>query len=496
MTMAPPESGSDKDDLVIVSNETEKLKSTDKNNEEGEEYEHPTWYSKHNVHEKSLEDQSNVFTKWTLGYLSPLLRLGGTKVLELEDIGVPSEEDRATKAFHDTREAWRVEVEKAAKINEIRRAAYDKKLDRMTEEKRLKASPFVQTDPSLAAALRKTFGGFKIASAILFYVLSALFQFLPVLVLEDLVKYFERIGTPEQTNTFLNPWIEVGALAILPLLTSLLQTRSQAIFIHFAIFVRTAISTILYEKSLTVSAAGRSCTNTGQVVNMMSNDTTQLQRFIQFGGMVLVAPLQILLSLVLIYRQVGQATWVGVGFMFALAPVNGVVFSIVGKMRRKVLKYSDLRVKMMNEILAGIRIIKFYAWENPFKTEVGALRAKELKALTNLAYTAAIGFSLILLSAPIIQPILVFLTYINIQDTPLTASTAFTTVALFNIMRFPFAFLPMGMVRDVGYHVIFIYAQKTNLRSPCKVTIHSKQNFTSSSPAIFAITRVGRVCRI
>ena len=96
---------------------------------------------------------------------------------------------------------------------------------------------------------------------------------------------------------------------------------------------------------------------------MMSNDMTQLQRFIQFGGMTLVAPIQIVVALVLIYCQVGDATWVGVAFMVALAPVNVVVFSVVGKMRRKVLKYSDLRVKMMNEILAGIRIIKFYGWE-------------------------------------------------------------------------------------------------------------------------------------
>ena len=88
----------------------------------------------------------------------------------------------------------------------------------------------------------------------------------------------------------------------------------------------------------------------------------------------------------------------------------------------------------MNEILFGIRIIKFYAWEKPFKKEVNELREKELRALTNLAYVSAVGFSLILLSAPIIQPILVFLTYINIQTTPLSASTAFTTVALFNIV--------------------------------------------------------------
>lgn len=95
---------------------------------------------------------------------------------------------------------------------------------------------------------------------------------------------------------------------------------------------------------------------------MMSNDTAQLQRFLLFVGMTLVAPIQIIIALVLIYGQVGNATWVGVGFMIFLAPINTVVFSIVSKQRRKVLKFSDLRVKMMNEILAGIRIIKFYAW--------------------------------------------------------------------------------------------------------------------------------------
>ena len=135
--------------------------------------------------------------------------------------------------------------------------------------------------------------------------------------------------------------------------------------------------------------------------------------------------------------------------MVFLAPINMKVFSIVSRMRREVLKFSDLRVKMMNEILTGVRIIKFYAWERPFGSEVAKLRGKEMDALTKLAYTVAVGFSIILLSTPIIQPILVFSTYVKTQDTPLSAATAFTTVALFNIMRFPFAFLPMGLLQYI-----------------------------------------------
>merc|ERR1712003_165389 len=188
---------------------------------------------------------------------------------------------------------------------------------------------------------------------------------------------------------------------------------------------------------------------TGQVVNMMSNDTMQLQRFLQFAGFTVIAPLQIIISLVLIYKQVGNATWVGIAYMVILMPVNTWVFAVVGKMRRKVLKHSDSRVKMMNEILTGIRIIKFYAWERPFGKEVGRLREKEMIALAKLSYISAIGFSVLLLSTPIVQPIFVFITYISIQDEPLTAATAFTTVALFNIMRFPFAFMPMGLLQYI-----------------------------------------------
>jgi len=98
--------------------------------------------------------------------------------------------------------------------------------------------------------------------------------------------------------------------------------------------------------------------------------------------------------------------------------------------------FADARVKMINEIISGIRIIKFHAWEKPFGKEVDKIQEKELEALTTLSYVSNIGFSLVLMSAPIIQPILVFLTYIFIEDATLTPAKAFTTVALFNIMQF------------------------------------------------------------
>jgi ATP-binding cassette subfamily C (CFTR/MRP) protein 1 len=151
-----------------------------------------------------------------------------------------------------------------------------------------------------------SFGRGKLTLALSFYIISVLLSFVPVTILNDLVRYFEHVnnGVPGDYDWIVHPWVEVAGLGIVPFLMSGLQTRHQTIMAHCGVYVRTAVSTMLYRKSLKVSPAGRAKTSTGQVVNMMSNDTMQLQTFWKFVGMTLVAPIQIVVALFLIYQQV------------------------------------------------------------------------------------------------------------------------------------------------------------------------------------------------
>ena len=104
---------------------------------------------------------------------------------------------------------------------------------------------------------------------------------------------------------------------------------------------------------------------------------------------------------------------------------------------------TDARVKLMNEILSGIRVIKFYAWESAFMDKVLAVRQRELIKLKQIAYIIAVFFTLVMQSLPMFMPVLVFYTYIQLGN-KLDAATAFTTVSLFNLMQVPFAILPVG----------------------------------------------------
>jgi len=448
----------------------------------------------------SYEDQARCYQHWTLSYLSPLLKLGASKVLVVDDLGRPSREDGADVVHDVVIRAWEDEIRRAdaatRKLREMEARRRENRVATAAGSKRRwwwhrarrpdgeAAEQALQVDtdagatsavavavaegngphataaarpppkpkpkvihPSLSRAIFNAFGKWRIFYAVVLMYISALIAFVPIILLNDLVKYFEALNAGRTYDGWAHPWAEAVGLGLFPLLASLLQTRHMVIMQHCAVFARTGCSTLLFRKALRVSPTGRARTNTGQVVNMMSVDTNVIMRFIQLAGMTLVTPLQIVISLVLIYNQVGNATWVGVGFLFALLPVNAAIFAAVAKLRRRVLKHQDARVKMINDLLTGIRIIKFYAWEKPFLGEVGNVREEELKALTTLTLVMLVGFTAILFAAPIIQIILVFMTYVLTEEGALSASVAFTTVALFNMMRFPFAILPMGFLQ-------------------------------------------------
>ena len=47
--------------------------------------------------------------------------------------------------------------------------------------------------------------------------------------------------------------------------------------------------------------------------------------------------------------------------------------------RRRVVVTTDKRVALMNEILTSIRLIKMYAWEEPFIEKIKELRSREIR---------------------------------------------------------------------------------------------------------------------
>lgn len=53
----------------------------------------------------------------------------------------------------------------------------------------------------------------------------------------------------------------------------------------------------------------------------------------------------------------GASVFAGLGVMILLIPINGVLANATKKLQIKQMKYKDKRVKMMNEILSGMKVM-------------------------------------------------------------------------------------------------------------------------------------------
>ena len=117
------------------------------------------------------------------------------------------------------------------------------------------------------------------------------------------------------------------------------------------------------------------------------------------------------------------------------------------------MKEKDVRVKKMNELLQGMKILKLYAWEQSFMDEVEVIRNREVSIMMKIAYLAS-GGSFVWSCAPFVVSLVSFMTFVlSDPDNVLDSQKAFTSLALFNILRFPLSMLPMMITSAVQANV-------------------------------------------
>ena len=68
------------------------------------------------------------------------------------------------------------------------------------------------------------------------------------------------------------------------------------------------------------------------------------------------APLQIILSLVFLYLTMGPSIFAGFAVMILMIPLNAGVAGVSRKMQVKQMGFKDSRIKLVNEVLNGIKV--------------------------------------------------------------------------------------------------------------------------------------------
>uniref|UniRef100_A0A8C7RE40 ABC-type glutathione-S-conjugate transporter n=1 Tax=Oncorhynchus mykiss TaxID=8022 RepID=A0A8C7RE40_ONCMY len=209
--------------------------------------------------------------------------------------------------------------------------------------------------------------------------------------------------------------------------------------------VKTAVMGLVYRKSLVINSASRRTCTVGEIVNLVSADTQKLMDFVVYFNAVWLAPIEIALCLFFLWQHLGPSALAGIATVILIFPLNGFIAKKRSKLQEVQMKFMDGRIKLMNEILNGIKILKFYAWEKAFLEQVLGYREKELKALkkSQILYSISIAsFN----SSTFLIAFAMFGVYVLIDDkNVLDAQKVFVSMALINILKTPLSQLPFAM---------------------------------------------------
>jgi hypothetical protein len=299
----------------------------------------------------------------------------------------------------------------------------------------------------------------RLVYALILQVIYSGVQFVGPTMLNNIVKFLSAsaaadmgTGPPITSDQVTRAWLFAMGMFLAPIGATLGAGQANRISVGTQVMIRAELTAAIYRKALRLSTRAKQMTETGRIVNLMSADVNQLQSFFYpFATQLVTGPAMLVVSLVLLWFQIRWATFIGLGILLVSTPATTIFLKKITGYRREMLRHTDARVKLMNQLLVGIRVLKMYAWEAAQEAAVLEVRRKELGALGK-AIPYRVGLQTLMFAAPTLAMVTCFVVYGTVVPSSFTPASIFTSISLFALMRFPLIFLPFALVRARARH--------------------------------------------
>ncbi|KAJ7477234.1 multidrug resistance-associated ABC transporter [Mycena galericulata] len=347
------------------------------------------------------------------------------------------------------------ELRAAGNYSTLRKAVRDRKLSFWSWKPR----------PGSGAALayqvfHANFVGFTLEATL--SACAALLYYTPPLCLNKLISYLE--GDPNREDMAWG-WFWVVALFTTNAISSLVRGQLWSLCsTSVKMQIRMQLNALLFAKTLVrkdvASFAASSASNgdekqkdadkkdfssKAQIMTLMTADVGRVGDSTWY-----YAPIEIAIGAYFLYQLLGVSSLIGLAVTCLFSPLNHFATKVVfGKFihsaQSKLMEARDERIGLMNEVLGGIRMIKFMAWERNFEARVMRVREKELK-YQKLTYTITVLWNALWNGSPMIVTLVSFWHFAVVRQQNLTPSIAFTSV-LFNELKFALSALPNSIIK-------------------------------------------------
>eukprot|EP01124_Arcella_intermedia_P029518 TRINITY_DN625_c0_g1_i1.p1 TRINITY_DN625_c0_g1~~TRINITY_DN625_c0_g1_i1.p1 ORF type:complete len:1466 (+),score=369.04 TRINITY_DN625_c0_g1_i1:648-4400(+) len=364
---------------------------------------------------KSPYDTASFPSKVVFWWMNPLLKLGDKRPLIDQDVPPIPKDDKVQ--------------------NLAEKLEFEMDLDSLNPQK------------SLFKCVMRCWKREFIASA-LFKLLGDAFSFCGPLLLQQIVLHLETPNAPM--------W--EGVLYAVGLLVGFLFQSWFSMQYWFYTFrlhanIRSTLIALVYKKALKLSHSGKQSSTVGEIVNLQSLDSNRVGELSMHIHVIWASPMQIFVALGLLWSVLGPSGLAGLGVIIFSMPIQFKIFSRMTEIQKILMEHKDKRTKVLNEVLQGIRVIKFFAWEESYKKIIRAVRSEELRSLIEYWIVSA-GMLFLFGFIPVFVAMFSFAVF-TFANGSLTPSIAFTALALFDLMQFPLSFLPRSIGSLVSCKVSF-----------------------------------------
>uniref|UniRef100_A0A1E1XAH8 Putative abc transporter n=1 Tax=Amblyomma aureolatum TaxID=187763 RepID=A0A1E1XAH8_9ACAR len=357
-------------------------------------------------------ETANCVSKLLFSWVTPLFRKGYRRTLQVEDLYACPKWERSE------RKADRLQAE------------WDKEIRRMKQGKQ----------PNLLNAIFRAFGFTYVMVALLILVEECFKNVMQPVMLGWVVRYFAAPESIGKTEFYLS----AAGVSIL---------GGMHIFTHHPYFfnmqrmgmrIRIACCSLVYRKALRLSQAALSKTAVGQMVNLLSNDVNRFDQSVLFVPYLVAGPLQTAVITWVLWQHLGISCLAGISFVLLYIPFQGCLGRAFSKLRAKTAALTDERIRLVNEFVAGMRVIKMYTWETPFANLVDNMRRREVHKIQQTSVLRAVNMGMFFMSSKLVL-FLCFVTFALLGNT-LTSECVFVSMSLFNSLRLSMTlYFPFGV---------------------------------------------------
>ncbi|XP_059695209.1 ATP-binding cassette sub-family C member 4 isoform X2 [Haemorhous mexicanus] len=371
-----------------------------------------------------LQD-ANLCSRLFFWWLNPLFIIGHKRKLEEDDMYKVMPEDSSEKLGEELQWYWDKEVQKAKKRGKT---------------------------PHLTKAIILCYWKSYLVFGI-FTMIEETLKIIQPIFLGKIINYFEEYDASDEVA--LNfAYCYAGALSVCTLILAIMH---HLYFYHVqraGMKLRVAMCHMIYRKALRLSNVAMAKTTTGQIVNLLSNDVNKFDQVTIFLHFLWAGPLQAVAVTVLLWMEIGPSCLAGMAVLIILLPVQTCIGRLFSSLRSKTAALTDVRIRTMNEVISGMKIIKMYAWEKSFAELVNGLRRKEIAMVMKSSYLRGLNLASFFVASKI-TVFMTFMAYVLLGNA-ISASRVFVAVSLYGAVRLTVTLFFPSAVERVSESVISI----------------------------------------